>query len=59
METYGVTGSELLFCGDDCSAALGGVEGSLSTDNGLTLAGTTSGLATDLGNGIPIVRHGE
>jgi hypothetical protein len=56
--TYGIGRCELLLCGDDGAAALGGVERRFALYD--SLAGSTSGAAstaTDLGNGIPVFRH--
>ena len=54
--TY-VGGSELLLGGNDTTAALSGIEGAVSLDDGLARAGSaTTGLAANLGDLVP-VRH--
>jgi len=55
--TYRIAGGVLLLCGHDRTASLSGVEGALSTHNGLAHAAGAASLAPDLGDGIPIVRH--
>jgi hypothetical protein len=57
--TYGVTGGELLFCSDDGSAALGGVEGALASYDCLSCGTAAAGLAANLGDTIPVFRHCE
>jgi hypothetical protein len=55
--TY-VGGSELLLGGNDTTAALSGVEGTVSLDDGLARASSAAtGLAANLGDLVP-VRHG-
>ena len=53
--TYGV-GRRVLLLGGETSSSLGSVQGSLSSNNGLSLsiAGATSA-ASDLGGGIPVI----
>lgn len=55
--TYGVAGGVLLLRGQDGTAALSGIESSLSTDYGLARTAGAVSLAADLGDLIPIVRH--
>lgn len=57
--TYSV-GRGVLLLGGETTSSLGSVESRLSSNNGLALggAGATSA-ASDLGSGIPIVRHFE
>ena len=57
--TYRIAGGVLLLCRDDRTASLGGIEAALSTDDRLAHAAGAARLATDLGNGIPVVRHLE
>lgn len=59
-EAYGGVRSRelLLVCGDDGAATLGGVQCALALDNRLAgSGGTTASAATDLGDGVPVVRH--
>lgn len=51
--TY-VCGGELLVGGDDGAATLGGVECALSLDGGLAVGTRATGLAADLGDGVPV-----
>lgn len=59
VETYGVACGEFLLSADDSSATLGLVDRSLSSHDGLALRRASAGLASDLSNGVPIVRHGD
>lgn len=54
-ETYRVSCGELLLGADDSSGTLSLVECSFSSDNGFTLRRASTGLASDLGNGVPVV----
>ena len=54
-ETYGVAGCEFLFCTGDVAGTLGSVDGSFTTDDGLTLRGAAVGFGADFGDGVPIV----
>ena len=56
--TYSVTGLKLLFCPNNVSAPLGGVEGSAAADDGLALgAACATGFAADFGDGVPVFGH--
>ena len=55
--SYGIGAGVFLLGGDDGSTSLGGVEGSFTADNSLTLGRATFGLAADFGDGIPVVGH--
>jgi hypothetical protein len=55
--TY-VCGGELLVGGDDGAATLGGVECALSLDGGLAVGTRATGLAADLGDGVPVAHFG-
>lgn len=52
---YSIASSELLFCTDDSSGTLSSIQSTFAADDGLTLRGTAARLASDLGDGIPIV----
>ena len=52
---YSVACGELLLCADDGTASLRLVQGALAADHGLTLRSSATGLAANLGNGIPVV----
>lgn len=56
-ETYGVASSEFLLCGYDGSSPLGLIQSSFATDDSFAGGGPSTGLATDLGHGIPVLRH--
>ncbi len=58
LETYSITGCELLLCAYDCSASLGGVEGAFASYDCLSCGATAAGLAADFGDGVPVV-HGQ
>lgn len=51
--TY-VCGGVLLVGGNDGAATLGSVERTLSLDGGLTVGTRATGLAADLGDGVPV-----
>lgn len=55
--TYRVSSTKLLLCTDDGTASLGSIESSLPTDDGLARSTASAGLASNLGDGIPIFRH--
>ena len=57
MVTYGIPSSVLLLRSYDCTAALRCVQGAFATDNrlALTSAARSLGLATDLGDSVPVV----
>lgn len=56
--TYSIGSSVLLLCAEDGAASLSSIQSTLSSNDGLTLrlAGPAD-LATNLGDGSPIVRH--
>lgn len=58
MEAYGIGGTEFLLRGNDPAGALGGVECGLALHDGLALGGAATGLAADLGNGVPVIHVG-
>ena len=55
MRAYSISCGVLLLCADDGTASLGLVKSSFSTNHGLTLGGSTTGLAADLSYGVPVV----
>ena len=55
--THSIGTCEFLLSGDYCSASLGSVEGSFSTDDSLALRGATFGFTADFGNGVPVISH--
>jgi hypothetical protein len=55
--TYSVTGTELLLRRDGTPAAHGCVESRLAAHDCLAVAAAATHLASNLGNGIPVVRH--
>ena len=54
-EAYGVAGGEFLFCGYDLAGSLSSIQSGIATDHGFSLGGAAFGLASDFGNGVPIV----
>jgi hypothetical protein len=54
-KTYRVSCCELLLGANDASAALSGIQSGLSSNNSLSGNTTSTGLAANLSNGIPIV----
>lgn len=57
--TYGVAGCKLLLCVDYGAVALGGVEGGLASDDCLSDCAAAAGLAANLGDSVPVVRHDD
>ena len=55
MWAYSVACGKFLLCTDDGTASLSLVKGSFTTNHCLTLGGSTTGLAADLGHGVPVV----
>lgn len=55
--TY-VCGGVLLVSAEDGTAALSGVEGTLALDGGLAVGTRATGLAADLGDGVPVAHCG-
>lgn len=56
--TYGIASSVFLLSSNDGSASLGGVEGRLSSNNGLARGTTAPNLASNLGDRIPVIHGG-
>ncbi len=57
--TYSVACPEFLLRGNDRARSLCGIEGTLASHHALPLLSTGADLAADLGNGVPLFRHGE
>ena len=55
MWAYSIACGKLLLCADDGTASLSLVKSSFATNHCLTLGGSTTGLAADLGYGVPVV----
>lgn len=56
--TYSIAGSELLLRVDGASSSSSSIQGRVATNHSLALSGAAStSAATNLGGGIPILRH--
>jgi len=56
---YSVAGCDLLFCAGYGTAALSCVEGALASHDCLSSCAAAAGLAANLSDGVPVVRHDE
>ena len=55
MRAYSIACGKLLLGANDGTASLSLIQSSFATNHSLTLGGSTTGLAADLGYGVPVV----